>query len=137
MAEAESKRHSLSKEKIKLKERVYELDQALALKEQKMFAEKSELVREKEFIEKMREQSLCPGCLKGTSNQSLVPTSSQNLHNFNPFGTRSSGDGGPTLDYGPATKISQILTPHEKAYFLHESKYLEELMRRVHSANNA
>ncbi len=123
--------HGLSKEKIKLKERLFDLEQALGLKQQKLLMEKSEINREKEFIARLKEQSLCVECLRGINNKG----ENNNYNNLQPSPfqhnpIRSSGDGLELSDFNNPVKISQILTPKEQAYFLHENKYLQELVKR-------
>lgn len=136
-SEADSKLQEAAKEKSKMKERFFEMEQKLVIREQKLFQDKSELMREKEFVDKLRDQMLCPGCLNSLKSvSSLIDlTSTPYLKQM-----RSQGDG---VDFGvglvsrDGSRISNNdeifrqmpgfnLTLDEDAYFRKESKYLDD-----------
>lgn len=62
--EAQVKLKELDKEKLFLKGKLMEAEQRFIVWEQKLRQDKMELNRERDFMEKLRDQLLCPGCLK-------------------------------------------------------------------------
>jgi len=114
-----------------MKERVFEIEQKLVMREQKLFQEKSELMREKMFVDKLRDQLLCPGCLssiKGVSTLTHMapPPYFHQLRSDGDGVDVGIGDGGGNI--GRMFQLSRMnLTPTEDAYFRKESLYLDHL----------
>ena len=112
---------AIEKERAQWKEQQYGHDQRLRLREQKLIQEKTELMREKEFLEKLRDQALCPGCMKS-------------IHQIHALTSRSEGDG---LDISIMSNtaemssklhtINSVLPSEDAAYFQKESVYLDDL----------
>lgn len=108
LAESESRLAELSKDKRSLKQRAFELETGFQSKEQKLYLEKAEMLREKEFLSRLKDQLLCPGCLNSLTSRSA----NYRELDYGGQGSRHRPEGG--VD----SKISHILTPDEKAYFL-------------------
>jgi hypothetical protein len=103
------------------------------MREQRLFQDKSDLLKEKEFMDKLRDQLLCPGCLNSVKGISSLLNLAPPPYNAT---TRSDATDDALLDYsGGSTKLlSQSfstlpmpkfnLSPEEDAYFRNKNKFL-------------
>jgi len=116
-----------NKEKSRMKERYFEIEQTLRMKEQKLYQDKCDLLKEKEFMDKLRDQLLCPGCLntsKCVSSSALLHLSAPPSYNS----MRSDGDGVELMNDTnllttvPVPKLT--LSPQEDAFFRSRNKLL-------------
>ncbi|CAL8092529.1 unnamed protein product [Orchesella dallaii] len=120
-SEAQVKLREVEKEKSNLRNKLTDAEQKLRGWEQKLRQEKVELVREREFLDKLRDQLLCPGCLK---------------HNENVGGPHPPPP--PYIQMDIPGSTNTITLPHPSTnlnlvdeYFNTESDYLDAYYRRM------